>query len=77
MCRSGDGFAASSGTAALGAARATTSGAPVWERTLTPAGYGDFRPVALQAAGDAYLYAAGSAAAEGGGRAALLVRYRP
>ena len=77
VCRSGDGFAASSGTAALGAARATTSGAPVWERTLTPAGYGDFRPVALKAAGDAYLYAAGSAAAEGGGRAALLVRYRP
>ena len=77
VCRSGDGFASSAGTAAIGVARATTSGAPVWERTLTPAGFSDFRPVALRAAGDTYLYAAGSAAADGGGRAALLVRYRP
>lgn len=67
----------SSGTAAVGAARAGSSGAPVWERALAPAGFSDFRPVALRAAGDAYLYAAGSAAADGGGRAALLVRYRP
>ena len=77
VCRSGDGFASSAGTASIGAARATTSGAPVWERTLTPAGFSDFRPAALRAAGDTYLYAAGSAAADGGGRAALLVRYRP
>ena len=77
VCRSGDGFASSSGTAAFGAARATPSGTPVWERALTPAGYSDFRPVALRAAGDTSLYAAGSAAADGGGRAALLVCYRP
>jgi hypothetical protein len=77
VCRSADGFTSSAGTAAIGAARATASGAPVWERTLTPAGFSDFRPVALRAAGDEYLYAAGSAAADGGGRAAMLVRYRP
>ena len=78
VCRSGDGFASSSGTAALGAARATTAGAPVWERDAhagrlqrLPAG-GPAGPPATP-----YLYAAGSAAADGGGRAALLVRYRP
>lgn len=77
VCRSGDGFVASSGTAAIGAARTGASGAPVWERVIAPGGFSDFRPVALKAGGDAYLYAAGSAAADGGGRAALLVRYRP
>jgi hypothetical protein len=77
VCRSGDGFVSSAGTAALGAARAGSSGAPLWERSLTPAGFSDFQPGALRAAGDTYLYAAGSAAADGGGRAALLVRLRP
>ncbi len=65
------------GTAAATAGVTSAAGAPVWEQTVTPAGYADFRPVALRCAGGEYLYAAGSASTIAGGTAAMLIRYRP
>jgi hypothetical protein len=76
VCRSGEGFAFASGATAFGVAHVASAVPPTWQSALTPAGYADFRPAALQAAGGR-LYAVGSAAAGGGGRAALVVRYRP
>ena len=76
-CRFADGFASVAGTASFAAARVTAAGAAAWESTDTPGGYVGFAPAAVQAAGSAYLYAAGSATDAGGARASLLVRYRP
>jgi hypothetical protein len=77
VCSVDGGFAFTGGTGSLTAASITAAGTPAWERSISPAGHGDFRPVAVQASGGAYLYAAGSAAAEGGGHASVLVRYQP
>ena len=44
---------------------------------MAPAGYTDFRPGRGGRGRRRYLYAAGSAAADAGGYAAMLVRYRP
>jgi hypothetical protein len=77
VCSVDGGFAFTGGTASLATARITLAGVTGWERHVSPAGYDDFRPVAVQASGSAYLYAAGSAAAADGGRVSVLVRYRP
>jgi hypothetical protein len=77
VCPVEGGFAFTGGTGSLTGASITAMGAPVWEHSISPAGYDDFRPVTIRASGSAYLYAAGSAAADGGGRASVLVRYRP
>jgi hypothetical protein len=77
VCPVPGGFCSAGGTAAATAGVTSATGAPVWEETLTPAGYADFRPVVLRSAGGEYLYAAGSAGTAGGGGAAMLIRYRP
>jgi len=77
VCPVDGSFAFTSGTGSLTAASITAAGEQAWERSVSPAGYDDFRPVAVRASGSAYLYAAGSAAVDGGGHASVLVRYRP
>ena len=71
VCPVDGGFAFTGGTGSLTAASMTAAGAPAWERSISPSGYDDFRPVAVQASGSAFLYAAGSAAAAGGGHASV------
>jgi hypothetical protein len=77
VCRLGGGFCSSGGGDGATAGVVTAAGAPFWDQSVSPAGYEDFRPVALAAAGSEYLYAAGSAAPTAGGTAAMLIRYRP
>jgi hypothetical protein len=77
VCRTPAGFAVASGPGSFRVTTVTPAGTAAWQRSITPAGYADFRPAVLRAAGSTYLYAAGSAAADAGGRAAVLVRYRP
>jgi hypothetical protein len=77
VCRLGGGFCSSGGGGGATAGEVTAAGAPVWDQSVSPAGYEDFRPVALAAAGSEYLYAAGSAVRTAGGTAAMLIRYRP
>jgi hypothetical protein len=76
-CRAAGGVCSAGGTSSAVAALVSAAGTPLWDQSVAPAGYADFRPVALRAAGDDYLYAAGSAERSAGGSAALLIRYLP
>jgi hypothetical protein len=76
VCRTAGGFCSSGGTAAATTGLVTAAGETVWEQSVAPSGFTEFRPVALAATGGDCLYAAGSAARTDGGTAAMLIRYR-
>lgn len=77
VCRTAAGICSTGGYSAVLATLVSSTGTPLWGRATSPAGYTDFRPAAVQAAGNDYLYAAGWAARTAGGSAALVIRYRP
>ena len=77
MCRLGGGFCSSGGADGATAGVVTAAGVPVWDQSVSPAGYEDFGPSRWRTSGSEYLYAAGSAARTAGGTAAMLIRYRP
>ena len=52
-------------------------GLPGWQRSIAPAGYTDFTPVAVAAAGSDSVYVAGWAHAGSASSAAMLIRLRP